>query len=229
MSSDDPIESAAAGAVKGLIELSIDRIKELARKFRDRELAFIQEKSVIEIVREQFASGEAKFYSRYIKDKSLLLLVKLGLTLRRIEQDKARLSNLKQRILRKYEIRGLHVAYFVQNGILNRYIGLLIEGIASEQELESKIERILSNIEKHTLFVSWEDKIETVIQKSLIIISSHSPVIFIVSGIGSASKIVRECSEKLVSLMSLYDLEKVSGGKKEILFFKRRVVEESAP
>lgn len=225
MSSEDPIESAAAGFTKGIIELSIDKIKQLVKKFKDKELAFIQEKSVIEVVREQYSSGESKFYSKYIEDKSLLLLVRLGLTLRKLEGDKARLSNLQQKILRKYEVKGLHTSYFVQNGILNRFIGIIIEGITSEQELKDKIIFILNNIEKHTLFVSWQDKSELIIQKALTIVSSHSPSIFIVSGIGYASKIVRDCSEKLINLMADYEFEKVSGGKKEILFFKRKLVD----
>lgn len=227
MSSDDPLESIASGAVKGIIELSIEKVKELASKFRDKKLAFIEEKGVIDIVREQYASGEAKFYEKYIRDAELLLLVRLGLTLRKIEKDKIKLGNLQQKILRKYEARGLHVSYLVQNGILNRYIGLLIEGITSEQELKDKIYSVLNNIEKHTLFVQGQDKSERIIQKSLIIIASHSPSIFIVSGIGSASKIIRDCSEKLIELLKEYDVEKVSGGIKEILFFRRRLREES--
>ncbi|MBM3233893.1 hypothetical protein FJZ19_02240 [Candidatus Pacearchaeota archaeon] len=223
MSSDDPIESAAAGITKGIIELSSEKIKEWIRKFKDRKLAFIQDKSVIEVVKEQYASGESKFYSKYIKNKDILFLTRLGLTLRKIENDIERVTNLQQKILKKYEVRGLHISYFVQNGILNRYIGLLIEDISSEEELEEKILNILENIEKHTLFVTGQDKPERVIQSALTIVSSHNPTIFIVSGIGSASKIVKECSQKLESLMTNYELEKVSGGKKEILFFKRKV------
>src|SRR3989344_2408323 len=162
MSFEDPIESVASGLAKGIIELSINKIKEFAGKFKNKELAFIQEKKVIDVVREQYASGESKFYGKYIEDKSLLLLVRLGLTLRKIESDKNRLANLQQKILRKYEVKGLHISYFVQNGILNRYIGILIEGITSEQELKDKINFILNNIEKHTLFISWKDEPELV-------------------------------------------------------------------
>ncbi len=218
---EDPIENAASGITKGIIELSIEKIREFANKFKNKELAFIQEKKVIEVVREQYASGESKFYSKYIEDKSLLLLVRLGLTLRKIELDKNRLGNLQQKILRKYEVNGLHISHFVQNGILNRYVGILIEGITSEQELKDKINFILNNIEKHTLFVSWQDKPEIIIKKSLTIIAAYNPSIFIVSGIGLASKIIRSCYDKLIALLKDYEVEKVSGGKKEILFFKR--------
>lgn len=224
MSSDDPIESATSGITKGIIELSSEKIKEWIKKFKDKELAFIQDKSVIDIVKEQYASGESKFYSKYIKDKDILFLARLGLTLRRLEKDIERLMNLQQKILRRYEVKGLHISYFVQNDILNRYIGILIEDISSEQELEEKILNILKNIEKHTLFVAGQDKPERIIQNALTIVSSHIPTIFIVSGIGSASRIVKECSDKLESLMSNYELEKVSGGKKEILFFKRKLI-----
>lgn len=227
MSSEDPIESTIAGITKGVVNLSIEKIKEFVRKFREKELSFIKEKSILEVVREQYASGESKFYTKYIKDRRLLLFVRLGLTLRRLEGDKVRLANLQQKLLRKYEIKGLHVTYFVQNGILNRYIGILIEEIVSEKDLEEKIAEILNNIEKYTLFVTWQDKPETIIKKALVIIASHIPSIFILSGMGSASKIVKECTEKLSSLLNEYELEKVSGGNKEILFFKRVLAQET--
>ncbi len=225
MSSDDPIESATSGAVKGLLEWSSQKIAELTKRFKNKELAFIQEKTTIDIVREQYASGESKFYSKYIKDKEMLLLIRLGLTLRRLESNQEKLTNLKQKIMRKYEAKGLHVSYFVQNGILNRYIGILLEEISSIEELENKIMNILINIEKHAVFVSWQDSSRNIIQRSLTITASHSPSIFILSGIGLASKIVRECASNLESLLNNYDLERFSSGDKEVLFFKRRLIQ----
>ena len=46
-------------------------------------------------------------------------------------------------------------------------------------------------------------------------------MIFVVSGIASAAKIVRNCEEKLVELLNYYALEKISSEDKENLFFKR--------
>src|SRR3989344_688327 len=223
MFSDNHIDDVISGVAKAVIELSFDRVREFANKFKNKELAFIQEKSVIELVREQYYSGESKFYGKYIEDKYLLLLVRLGLTLRKLESDKNRLNNLRDKIFSEYEVKGLHVCYFVQNGILNRYIGILIESIKSEDELKDKILFILNNIEKHILFVNSMDKSNLIIKRAMSITASHSPSVFIISGTGSASKLVKECSEKIVNFMNDYELEKVSGWDKEILFFKRKI------
>ena len=56
----------------------------------------------------------AKFYSKYIKDKEILFLVKIGLTLRKLENDKERQHNLRDKIFRKFKVEGLHIAEFVQ-------------------------------------------------------------------------------------------------------------------
>ena len=125
------------------------------------------------------------------------------------------------KIYRKYKVEGLHIAQFVQNGILNRYMGILIDELVSIEDFKEDITTILKNIKKYVLFVRAFDIPREIIKKSTIIVNSHSPNIFILSGIESAAKIVKDCSEKLEMLLIDYELEKVSGGKKEILFFKR--------
>jgi len=49
MSSDD-IEN---NIIKGIISYSEDKIKELVRKFQEREIAFIQKRETIDLVKEQ--------------------------------------------------------------------------------------------------------------------------------------------------------------------------------
>jgi hypothetical protein len=44
--------------------------------------------------------------------------------------------------------------------------------------------------------------------------------VFIVSGIAAAAGTVRNCESKLKQLLINYELEKISGGEKENLFFK---------
>jgi len=147
----------------------------------------------------------------------------MGLTLRRLEREdeNERKQNLLSKIFEKFEVKGLHIAQFVENGILNRYIGILIDDMSSIEKFKSDITNVLENIEKHVLFVKTNDEERVVIQKSSTIISSHTPMIFIVSGISSAARIVRNCEEKLRELLKSYDLEKISSKDKENLFFKR--------
>ena len=219
----DPVENATKGAVEGILTWGTEQIKNLASKFRDRKLVFIQDEKTIKLVKEQYVSGELSFYREYIDDKEMLFLLKLGLTLRGLEKgnEEERRQNLRTKIFNKYNVRGLHITQFVENGILNRYIGILIDDIVSLEKFKKDIMEVLKNIEKHVLFVKNTDKERDVIKQTTTIINSNLSMIFVVSGIASAAKIVRNCEEKLVELLNYYALEKISSEDKENLFFKR--------
>jgi len=158
----------------------------------------------------------------FIKDKEILFIVRLGLTLRKLEVDKERLQNLRDKIFKKYKIKGLHIAEFVQNGILNRYVGILMDELISIENLEKEIEDILKNIEKHTIFVQVTTKKLDIIKNANTIVEAHSPSIFIISGIKAAAKIVRNSADQLKIVLNNYEFESFSSEEKENLFFKRK-------
>ncbi|MBU0959323.1 MAG: hypothetical protein KKB31_05250 [Nanoarchaeota archaeon] len=97
----------------------------------------------------------------------------------------------------------------------------MIDDIISLDKFKKDILDILNNIEKHVLFVKKDDNERSIIKHATTIISTHLSMIFIVSGMFSAAKIVRDCEEKLRELLNDYELEKMSSGEKENLFFKR--------
>lgn len=219
--SSNSISDITEGITKGVLEFSKGQISSFIKKFRERKLAFIEDQKTIDIVREQYNSGESKFYKIYIKDKSILFMTRLGLTLRRLEENKEKQQNLRSKILKRYGVEGLHLAEFVQNGILNRYIIILLEKFISTDKLEKDIEEILKNIEKYTLFVQGTSKKAEIIKKAETIVNAHSPRIYIISGFKSAAKLVRDSLEQLTSILKNYNFERWSEGEKEILFFKR--------
>lgn len=222
MSLNSPLSDAVEGTTKAVLEWSSEKISAFVQKLKERQLAFIEERNTIEIVKEQLRSGETKFYAKYIDDKELLLLVRMGLTLRRLEENEDRLLNLRNRILQKFGISGLHVAQFVQNGILNRYFGLLLEKLTSEQDLKKQVDEVLRNIEKYALFVPSTSKVAEIVRKTTNILDAHSPSIFVIAGLKSASPIVAESIASLGPLMEDYELERFSSEGKEILIFKRK-------
>ncbi len=220
----DPIKSASKGAVEGLLNWGEEKIKKLASKLRDKKVAFIQDEETIRRVKEQYKSGELAIYKAYIEDKEILFLLQMGLTLRSLERggEEERRKNLRNKIFNKYKVKGLHLAQFAENGSLNRYIGILIDDITSIDKFKKDIIDILNNIEKHVLFVQTKDSPRKVIKETLTIITSHKPMVFILSGISSAAEIVRECEIRLKEMLKEnYDLEKTSSSQKENLFFKR--------
>ncbi|MEK6820059.1 MAG: hypothetical protein AABY03_02595 [Nanoarchaeota archaeon] len=221
--SSDELKNISEGITKGILSWSLEQIKSFAVKFKEKELAFIQDKKTIEIVKEQYLSGELAVYRRYVEDNNMLFLLKMGLTLRRLEDDVDRKKNLKDKIFGKYGAKGLHITQFVENGILNRYIGILIENITSIEKFKQDIKSILENIDKYVLFVKKDDNDRYILNHSNVTTTAHPSRIFIVSGISNAAKLVRSCEDKLKNLLTDYELEKISSGEKEILFFKRKI------
>ena len=226
MSSEDPIESAFAGAVKGTIDWTFDAIKSFVIKLKDKKLAFIQDEETINLVKEQYHSGELSFYKEYVSDIEILFIVNMGLTLRKLHSKKDRRNNLRNKIFDKFEVNGVRIAQFVENGILNRYIGILIDNMSSIIDFKDKIIYVLKNINKHVLFVKKEDSERSVIQHVTSSVASNSPLIYIISGKSSAAEIVRKCEGRLVQLLPDYILEKISSNEMENLFFKRLIPKE---
>lgn len=222
--SSEPLEEISKGVTKGALEWTSDFIKQLAKKFQENKLKFIRDKENIEIAKEQYNSGELQIYKSYIEDKTKLMILRMGLVLRRLESrgEKERKQTLREDIMKKYEIKGLHVAQFVENGILNRYIGILLDDIGSIEKFKERINEIIENIEKYVIFVKGTDNSRLILESCLRITTTNLSMIFIVSGIGSAAEIVREIEKRLLELLKEnYELEKMSKGDKETLFFKR--------
>lgn len=219
----DPIKEASEGVVEGFLNWAEDYVKRLASEFRDKKLAFIQDERTIKRVKEQYKSGELAIYKEYISNKEVLFLLQMGLTLRALEMEgeEDRRKRLRGKIFQKYEVKGLHIAQFVENGVLNKYIGILIDNIVSIEKFKEDIIKVLQDIDKYVLFVQEKDSDREIIKRTLTIISSHSPMIFILSGIGSAAGVVRLCEPRLIEMLKDYELEKISSSQKENLFFKR--------
>ena len=68
-------------------------------------------------------------------------------------------------------------------------------------------------------------KSSDILIKSSNIVNSHSPQIFVISGIKSAAETTKGCIEKLESMLENYKLERISEGNTESLFFKRIIVQ----
>jgi len=228
--SSEPIkdlgEGIGKGAVKGALEWGENFIKDLAKRFKEKGINFIEDKNTLEIAREQYNSGELQIYKHYIEDKNKLMILRMGLVLRKLERlgERERKQKLREDIMKKYEIKGLHIAQFVENGVLNRYIGILLDDISSIEKFKERINEIINNIEKYVLFVKSGDNERFILDFCLKTTTSNLSMIFIVSGMGSAGEIIRKIEEKLIILLKDYELEKMSRGSNENLFFKRILI-----
>lgn len=222
-SEPDPIESIAKGITKGFLELGAETIKDWIQKFKEKKISFVKDKENLKLVKEQYNSGELQIYKKYIEDKEKLMILRMGLILRKLEflGEKERKQKLREDLIKKYKVKGLHIAQFVENGILNRYMGILLNDIESIENFKEKINDIIENIEKYVIFVKGDDKERFILEQALRITSDNLSMIFIVSGMGSAAELIKKLEERLIALLKEYELEKMSKRNKENLFFKR--------
>ena len=79
----------------------------------------------------------------------------------------------------------------------------------------------LKNIDKHILFVKTDNSTRTVVEMARTNVFANSPHIFVISGVSTAAEIVRKCEETITKLFTDYELERISSGFKENLFYKR--------
>lgn len=149
-----------AGITKGSLDWSKDQIRGLVAKFRDRSLAFIEDRETIELVREQRHSTEWQILSQYVKDRRLRIVAQAGLSLRKLEDDKEKVDRLRMKIRKAHGVEGLHIAEAVQNGVLSTFIGIDSPLSDSPVDMTNQIERLLNNVEKYIVFISPEDNVD---------------------------------------------------------------------
>ena len=218
------LSDAAEGATKAALNWSLEKIKGFAQKFRDKQLLFIEDKETIDLVRDQLGGGEWSLVQHYLKDKDLKILVQMGLTLKKLDSIKNQegLHNLRNKIIKRYGTEGLHIAEFVQNGILNELIGSIADKANSPVDIVKTIVELLKNLEKYVVFVLFEDNIGRVIKKIETKLDANEPEFFIIFSSKSALKKGREILKELKKNLSGYEIKiREDIGKLMLFLFKK--------
>lgn len=223
--SSDSIESAAKGATKGFLEHMEERteecIKNLVERFRNKEIIFIQDRDTIETAKEQLKSEEFIFFKKYVKDSELRVLFHMGLTLRKLEKSRKDAQPLRDKIIEKFDVNGIHIAQTVQNGIFSKYMGNVLERVSSEKRISHEILDLFENIDKRVIFIKFEDNLDNKIREIVTKINSNSPKIFIISAFGSAIKKCEEIYESVMSQISGYSSEIYQTKIRKIFFLSK--------
>ncbi|MFH1682418.1 MAG: hypothetical protein ABIA37_01345 [Candidatus Woesearchaeota archaeon] len=158
---NDPIESIVKGVVKGGLEWGKEEIcsyaKNIADKFRNRDINFIGESETINLVNEQDSKGEFSLFKQKIKDKKYRNLFRLGLTLQELEDQPEKQLALKKSINKHFDIEGLRIAQLVQNGVFSWFVSSLLDRGVTEKKLTKEIEHLFENIDQLTYFVQHFD------------------------------------------------------------------------
>lgn len=199
MSSEDDISK---GVAEGFLNWSEAKVKDLVKKFKDRKLAFIKEEETIEEVKESKKNSEYKLFIKYVEDKDLRIIFRMGLSLRKIEKDSEKTLNLKEKIKKKYKNQGLHFAYFVQNKLFTKYYASLVERF-SEDTIKDELNFFTKETDKCISFISNQDELSQKLLEITTKINANSPETFIISSWGGgANKICKKVFNKVDEALS---------------------------
>ena len=230
MSSDNPADQLTDKIIRegahGVADAILDRIdvKKWIKKFNAKELRFVGNLDNIDLAKEQKKTPEWCNYSRYITNKDLGILVQMGITLRKLDEKenaKDRLDHLRKVILKKYDLKGLHVAQFVQNGILGKYLETQLAKAKSDADITERLENFLKEIDKFCFFITGT---ENVVKKGNEIVSRmHAlcPPTVVLYAIGSATKPAMVLQKRIQKETSDYKLEEYFQANKKLIFFNK--------
>ncbi len=224
MSSEDHLASVSKGITEGILNWTEEKAKGLIKKFRNRELAFIEDPETIDLVKKQRRTSEWELFKRYVDASHLSIIFALGLALRTLENRGKPVDELRRNIQMKYGSKGLHVAYFVQNGFFGRLLGNILEREQTPDKLSNEILNMFTNIENTVVFVSSRDTKEDLEKKAnqiIIKINSHNPRTFIISSIGNATGKCSKVRKMVMKNISGYTLELNKTKKREICFLNK--------
>lgn len=219
--SKDPVVSATEGVTRGVLGWTTDKIKEYVLKFRDNELAFIDDVETINTAKQQRKTSEWGVFKEYIDDPDLRILFQMGLTLRKLEKHNRRLESLREKIKNKYRLKGLHLAQFIQNGFFLRYYTYLLEKGITPKELKTAVPNMLKNIENMVIFISQSDDEVIKVDQITTKIYSHSPDVFIICSTKSAMGKCENIKKTVMKRITGYEVELYKTDIKEIYFLNK--------
>lgn len=222
--SESPADKFFEGVGKECAEQGIDYVKSILRDIKDKKYLFIGERKTIDQVKKQKKSPEFIFYSKFVFDKDFCFQIKMGLTLRNLddERDYERLDHLKNVIISKYDLEGLHVAQISQNKIIMKYLLHHLEENKGEDKIKEELNLFLKEIEKNTFFIQKHYSEKSIIEDVKLKIKAHSPKIFIISAKGSTENISEKVFDFFINNpLENYRHKRYNSDKENVLFLFR--------
>lgn len=197
--SDDPITKMAEGATTAVIKLTAAQVKKLVSRFKNKDIAFIEDEDIIQRIKEQRVTPSWMFYETYVKDPNLRIQIQLGLALRGYTKnnDRHNIDRLRGKIIRKYDLAGVHIAEYVSSNVLSKYIGTLIDTSFSTQQIIDKVTGVLKNIERDVLFVTNGSNVEATASLIIQRININVPNSLIITSARGAMKMHNKILDKL--------------------------------
>lgn len=201
-------EDAAAGAAGGaVLGWALDKIPGFIERFRNRQLAFIEDEETIAVVRDSRKGAEFSHFKNYASGSRMRVLLQVGLALRRMDRrgDQEGVQDLREKILHKYQTPGLHLAEAVQSGMLSLIHEELLKMELSENELDEEMQTVFENIDWHVAFIEEASDIDKKANEVQTHINRNYPKVFIVAGSGKAVRIALEIAHQVAREATDYE------------------------
>ena len=232
MQSDcDPVESATKGAVKAGIEWSEEKILQVYQDFKNKKLAFIEDRETIDRIQKQRRKGEWEHFKTYTPyDEEIYILFQTGLTLRELEEteDRKKIDDIIKKIHKRYKTKGIHIAWFAQNGLFSKYVTNILETGATTQQTRDEVKILFGNIDNKVAFISYKSKPKQKVGEIIAKIRVNSPETFIISSVGGAMKACEKIKDEVMQqLSSQYFCEYYESEQKgKKIYFLNRIAED---
>lgn len=217
----DPIRSATEGATMALLRWSKQEIRSLVQRFKNREIAFVENPSTVAALIEEKKGPEYQLYRHYVKDSKFRILCLMGLTLRKLEGTDG-LETLRNKIYKKHDEEGLHVAQAVQSGILGILIQERIKDVGSEINLSRELDAILRGVEQSIEFVQLDDDSKRKAHELAIRIHAQRPRVLVVAGLGGAKVIAERVVKGILQEVKDYAFRKYEDTARVVLLLVRK-------
>ena len=224
MSEDIPSNTdVVAGIAKGTLEWGDEKVRDIVKRYRNKELAFVEDPDTVSLVKKQRKSSEWKILGDILKDKELRILASMGLTLRDLEKDPVHAQELRNSIHRKFGADGLHIAEAVQNGIVSIFIGIETPTTSVPADLTRKVEKLLNNIEKYIVFIGPEDKMDFRHRQIQARLLADVPDTLVLFGAYKAKRLVKDLASKIQDEFDDYEISSTENEVKIVVVINRLV------
>ena len=178
-------------------------------RLRNRQVAFLEDPDLFDIVRTESRTEEWALYKRYVRESGLRVIVKMGLLLRHLEtspESRGRIDEVRGRIYDQFGPRGVQAAELVQRGVFRLFLDKLLSLRPEPPELGRIAERLVRGVERFTYFVQAHDAPRRVTEEIVPRIRANSPGTFIVLGHGRAVAVADAAVDGTLSALgSRYD------------------------
>lgn len=197
---------------------ALEKARQLANQFRQREVAFIEDPDTIKLVTDVRKNPEYLLVQRFTKDSGRRTLLRMGIILRQFEKDPSRIDRERARVLRTHGLAGWHLAQAMEHGILTLLHEALLRLGINEKTLESEMGAILSQVDKYVNFVTAEtasDAETTIIAAKVRLVF---PLAFAIAGSGNAMSVAGETARGLSKMLIEYVPERHDRGNVKVAF-----------